>query len=107
MAEKKTDPEDEYFARLSLEQKQKLAEKMAAENAEKEKAERKVRHHMKCGKCGGDLAPKPFRGAEIDVCASCGAVLLDPGELELLAGEDKTGVLASLSKLFTGKVQVG
>jgi hypothetical protein len=107
VAEKKTDAEDEYFARQTLEQKQKLAQQLATEKAAKEAAERKALHANKCGKCGGDLVEKGFRGVEIDVCTSCGAVLLDPGELEQLAGADKTGVLASLSKLFTGKVEIG
>jgi hypothetical protein len=106
VAEKKTDAEDEYFARQTLEQKQKLAQQIAAEKAVKEAAERKALHANKCGKCGAELAPKAFRGVEIDVCGNCGAVLLDPGELEKLAGEDRTGVLASLSKLFTGKVDI-
>ena len=32
------------------------------------------------------MEPKIFQGVEIDICPSCGAVLLDPGELEELAG---------------------
>jgi hypothetical protein len=30
----------------------------------------------------------------------CGAVLLDPGELEQLAGADATGTLSGLANLF-------
>jgi Zn-finger nucleic acid-binding protein len=34
-----------------------------------------------------------FKGVEIERCAGCGAVLLDPGELEELAGKDQSGGL--------------
>ena len=67
----------------------------------KERAERKALHAMRCGKCGGLLKPRPFRGIEIDVCEDCGVVLLDPGELEILAGKDETGVISSLASLFS------
>jgi Zn-finger nucleic acid-binding protein len=41
-----------------------------------------------------------FRGVEVEVCPQCGAVLLDRGELERLAGEEHEGVLTALSALF-------
>jgi Zn-finger nucleic acid-binding protein len=47
------------------------------------------------------VTPLGFRGVEIDVCESCGVVLLDPGELETLAGKDETGVIKSLASWFT------
>lgn len=100
MSDKSGDPEAEYFARLDREKKQALAEQLADEKAKAEREERKTLHAMRCGKCGGQLEPKPFRGVTIDVCADCGAVLLDPGELEELAGKDESGALASLSRFF-------
>ncbi len=45
------------------------------------------------------MAPKLFKGVEIDVCGDCGAVLLDPGELEQLAGEESHG-LQNLAAFF-------
>jgi hypothetical protein len=97
----KQDAEAEYFARLDREKKEALAAQLAAEKAQKEKEERKALHWMHCGKCGGNLKPQGFRGVEIDVCESCGVVLLDPGELETLAGKDETGVIKSLASWFT------
>ena len=41
-----------------------------------------------------------FKGVEIEVCPNCGAVLLDPGELETLAGEDQAGVVEMIAGLF-------
>ena len=100
MSDKSSNPEAEYFARLDKEKKEALAQQVAAERAETEKVERKRLHDMRCGKCGGALAPRAFRGVTIDVCGDCGAVLLDPGELEQLAGKDETGALASLARFF-------
>lgn len=102
MPSDKSNPEAEYFARLDAEKKQKLAEQLAAENAEAERAERKRLHAGHCGRCGGALEVKPFRGIEIDVCSACGAVLLDPGELEQVAGDDQSGVAKAIASLFSG-----
>ena len=100
MSDKTSDSEAEYFARLDREKKASLAEQVAAEKAQAEKEEHAKLHFMRCGKCGGELAPHPFRGVTIDVCGGCGAVLLDPGELETLAGKDDSGALASLARFF-------
>lgn len=103
MSDKTTDPEAEYFGRLDAEKKKALQEKVSAENAVADKEARRKLHDLRCGKCGGQMAPQAFRGVTIDVCPDCGSVLLDPGELEQLAGKDTSGSLASLAKFFTGK----
>ena len=94
------DAEEEYFIRQDLEKKAALAAQVAEEQAAAARAEAKALHHMRCGKCGGQLTPRPFRGVEIDVCGQCGAVLLDKGELEQLAGGDQSGVIASILSTF-------
>ncbi len=98
-----TDLEEAYFAQRDQENKQKLAAQLAEEHAVAAAAERKALHGGKCGKCGGALAPQVFRGEQIDVCGDCGAVLLDPGELQKLAGEDESSVLHGLAALFGGR----
>jgi hypothetical protein len=100
MSDKTTDPEAEYFARLDREKKAALAEQVAAEKALAEREANKALHHNRCGKCGGELAAQAFRGIEIDVCKACGSVLLDPGELEQLAGKDESGAISSLARFF-------
>jgi hypothetical protein len=100
MSEKGHDAEAEYFARIDRENKERLARQVAEENAVAEAAERKALHAGRCGKCGAALQARNFRGVEIDVCTGCGAVLLDPGELEQLAGRDESGVVASLASFF-------
>ena len=100
MSERKS--EDEYFKRIEAEQKAKLKAKMDAENAEQSKEDRKTLHWNKCGKCGADMDTKVFRGIEIELCPECGAVLLDPGELQQLAGEDNSAVFSSFFSMFGG-----
>ena len=46
------------------------------------------------------MAPQTFRGVTIDLCPDCGSVLLDPGELEQLAGKDDSCALAGLARFF-------
>ncbi len=91
-----TTSEQEYFHKLAQEQLAKLREVAAIENAEAAAAAARELHFHKCGKCGADMKTEIFKGVEIERCPSCGAVLLDPGELEQLAGKDESGFFASL-----------
>ncbi len=96
----KHDLEDDYFKRIDREKKEALKKQLDAEKAVNAKLERAQLHHDHCGKCGGTMRPKMFKGVEIDICGDCGSVLLDPGELELLAGDDQPGMLGSLTELL-------
>ena len=96
----KSNPEDEYFARLEAEKKARLARILSDEDQERKAAELKALHHMHCGKCGQQMFTTSFRGVEIEVCPGCGSVLLDPGELQQLAGEDRHGTLQTIATLF-------
>lgn len=100
MPDPKGSPEDEYFAREDAAKKAALKDQADAEARTAARAAEKAAHRQRCGKCGGELSPRPFRGVEIDVCTGCGAVLLDPGELETLAGKDESGVVQELARLF-------
>ena len=92
--------EEEYFARIEAEKRERLAAILADEEAKEQAASLKALHHMHCGKCGQVMKATHFKGVEIDVCTVCSAVLLDPGELELLAGEDRAGVIANIASVF-------
>ena len=94
--------EEEYFRKLDQEAKAKLKAKLDQQHAEAERAARRELHFLKCGKCGNDMSTKVFRGIEIEVCSECGSVLLDPGELEELAGRDTTDVFTSFFGMFGG-----
>jgi rubrerythrin len=92
--------EDEYFARIEAEKKARLASQLDDEDAEANAAELKALHAMHCGKCGQKMISTHFKGVEIEVCPSCGAVLLDPGELEQLAGDEQHGAVLHIARLF-------
>jgi hypothetical protein len=87
--------EEEYFHRQQVEQLAKLRKVAAMESAEAAIAAAKELHFHKCGKCGADMKTEIFKGVEIERCG-CGSVLLDPGELEQLAGKDQSGFFAAL-----------
>ncbi len=103
MSNEKNASEEEYFVRIEREERVKAAAEADKAKAEAARAELKALHQQRCGKCGGELKAQDFRGVEIDVCEACGSVLLDPGELELLAGKDASGALAGLAALFRFK----
>ena len=93
--------EDEYFQRLDAEAREAMKAQIEAETSKMEEEERKKLHFHKCGKCGSDMETLGFRGVEIERCGVCGAVLLDPGELEQLAGDDQSGVISNLLSVFS------
>jgi hypothetical protein len=95
------DLEAEHFAKLDREKLAKLKAKQQAEAAAMAAEELRQLHHHRCGKCGTAMDTHPFRGVEIEICPACGAVLLDNGELETLAGQDQTGIVAGLFGLFS------
>jgi hypothetical protein len=95
--------EDEYFHKLDQEAKNRLKEAQDARDREEALARRKALHANKCGRCGGDMHPRAFRGVEIDVCGECNAVLLDPGELEQLADRDRGGFATNFFESFRRK----
>lgn len=101
MTDKPTRNEDEFFAREEAEKLHKLhSEKLKTISKEKQEAEKQA-HWMKCGKCGYDLQTIRWRNVDVDKCFRCGAILLDDGELEKLAGqEDSKQFVSSFLGLF-------
>ena len=96
----KSQPEEEYFARVEAQKTEQLAKEIAKKEAEEAADSLKELHYLHCGKCGKKMDTTTFKGVEIEVCPNCGAVLLDPGELESLAGEDQAGVVGMIAELF-------
>jgi uncharacterized protein len=95
--------EDDYFHKLDQEAKAKLKARLEAEKAIADREARRELHYFKCGKCGADMKTETFRGLAIEVCTECSAVLLDPGELQTLAGSDDTAVFSSFFSMFGGR----
>jgi hypothetical protein len=92
--------ESDYFGKLEQEKLSKLA----AQRADREVAEAaetlRKKHWMRCAKCGNVMETMGFRGVEIERCPGCGGVYLDKGELEILAGKDRSGFFGNLSELL-------
>jgi hypothetical protein len=100
MPVKPTENEEEYFARAEAERKKKQAEEYARKLAEQQKQELKDRHWMHCPKCGMELQTVKYRDIEVDRCFSCNGTWLDQGELEKVAGSEKSGALSALLRIF-------
>lgn len=95
-----TRTEEEYFARIEASKKARLGALLADEDARTESERLKELHRLRCGKCGQQMQTTHFKGVEIEVCTTCGAVLLDAGELQLLAGEERHGILTAVAHVF-------
>lgn len=91
--------EEEYFAREEISKLNKLADEIRSKQTEEEKKKLKDLHFMHCPKCGLDLKEILYKGVMIDKCFHCGAVTLDDGELEKLAGEEES-LISSIVGLF-------
>jgi len=102
-----SNPEEEYFARIEAEKRERLARQLDDERARHEAVALKEAHHLHCGKCGQKMMTTVFKGVEIEVCPGCGAVLLDPGELEQLAGEDQSSLFHTLGQMFGMSSETG
>lgn len=98
MSERKN--EDEYFHRRDAEAIAKLRADLQAQGVAEDAANLRAAHAGHCGKCGGNLEERPFKGIDIDVCLSCGAVLLDPGELQKIATDDHAGFVSNFLGAF-------
>lgn len=105
MPVKPSEAEEEHFARIEFERRKKAAAERAAALAAEERSRLKALHHMRCPKCGMELAEIAFRQIRIDRCTSCSGVWLDAGELEAVTDEEgkdgKGGFLSSFTGLFS------
>jgi hypothetical protein len=104
MTDKPSRAEDEFFAREEAEKLHRLHVEKLRQQTKEEIEQQKQLHWMKCGKCGYDLQTIRWRNVDVDKCFRCGAILLDDGELEKLAGKENTGqFMQSFTSLFKSK----
>lgn len=92
--------EEEYFARIEFERRQK---KLEAEHEHlKVAAKKKLKetHWMRCPKCGMEMVELEFEGVKIDKCTKCLGIYLDDGELDLLSAPKNKGALSRFAGLF-------
>lgn len=80
--------EEEYFARLEVEKKCKIAEKKRSELETKEIEGLKEKHFMHCAECGLKLETVVFKGLSVHKCFHCGGAYLSKEAFRRLCGED-------------------
>ena len=93
---KPSDKEEEYFARLEMEQRKKREAERQKRFAEEEKKRLKELHYMHCPKCGMELSEMDYKGIRIDKCFHCEGIWLDAGELDEISNLEKS----ALTRLF-------
>ena len=93
-------PEEEYFKRTEAE-KLKAAQQLHVDKMKhKEKLELKLKHHMRCPKCGQELKEIVTNNVHVDKCFSCGGIWLDEGELEEITKDSSNSTFAKIVKLL-------
>jgi hypothetical protein len=100
--ESKAGSEEAYFKEQEQKQIKKLRETASKESNEKYRDE----HKYHCFRCGTRSLAQVDRGdIKIDICVNedCGAVHLDPGELEDILKNEKVvlGIRKSIFSVFT------
>ena len=96
---KPSQEEEEYFAKVEIQKKQALAEKLKDQMAGADLEELKKLHWKHCANCGFEMHAVVFKGVSIDKCPHCGAIFLAPGELEELAGHEG-GFISGVLSIF-------
>lgn len=86
--QKPHEAEEEYFARLEVEKKCKIAEKKMAELKIQEIEKLKKVHHKHCSECGYELQTIVFKGMSVNKCFGCGGAFLSKEAFQKLCGED-------------------
>ena len=92
--------EDEYFARIEFEKRQKRIEEKQQDMQKSEKEKLKDLHWMNCPKCGMEMIEIDFEGVKVDKCSSCLGIYFDDGELGQLTQNTEKGFLRRLYSIF-------
>jgi len=92
-----SEKEEEYFARLAYEKKQKVEREKHEKLKGEERQKLKELHFMRCPKCGMELIEIDYKNIKIDKCSECEGIWLDAGEMDTVASLEKS----SLDKLFS------
>jgi hypothetical protein len=99
MMEKPSSNEEEYFAKLELERRRKMAEERQAVLKVEEREKERAFHHMKCPKCGMQLEEIAYGDVKVDKCFGCEGIWLDKGEIDVIRKKE-AGFVGNLLKVF-------
>ena len=89
---KPSEKEEEYFARLEYEKRQKIEREKHENLKAAELTKLKKLHFMRCPKCGMELIEIDYKDIKIDKCSECEGIWLDAGEMEAVAKMEKSGL---------------
>ena len=92
MAQKPSEKEAEYFARMEFERNKKIEDEKHRKLAGEERRRLSALHHMRCPKCGLELIEIDYKGIKVDKCSECEGVWLDAGELETVSKLEQSGL---------------
>jgi hypothetical protein len=84
LRDKRKADEERFFA----ERDKALVEKLKREKTEAQLKEIRELAHMRCPKCGDQLATLEHHGVTVEECPNCRGMWLDQGELETIAGRE-------------------
>jgi len=98
----KTKPEEEYFARVEFDKRQKALKEKHRRLQKEERKRRKEEHWMQCPKCGMEMVEITFEGIHVDKCSECLGIFFDNGEIEQLIEKNKPGFLSRMTSIFSG-----
>jgi hypothetical protein len=98
----KTKPEEEYFARVEFDKRQKALKEKQRRFQKEERKRRKEEHWMQCPKCGMEMVEITFEGIHVDKCSECLGIFFDNGEIEQLIEKNKPGFLSRMTAIFSG-----
>ncbi len=87
-----SEKEEEYFARLEYEKRQKIEREKHENLKAAELTKLKKLHFMRCPKCGMELIEIDYKDIKIDKCSECEGIWLDAGEMEAVAKMEKSGL---------------
>jgi hypothetical protein len=99
MMEKPSSNEEEYFAKLELERRRKMAEERQAALKVEEREKERALHHMKCPKCGMQLEEIAYGDVKVDKCFGCEGIWLDKGEIDVIRKKE-AGFVGNLLNVF-------
>ncbi len=97
MANKPSEKEQEYIARMEFEKLQKMKAESQKKLAAEEKNRLRELHYMRCPKCGMELVEIDYQSIMVDKCTKCEGIWLDAGEFESVSKLEKSGI----DKLFS------
>ena len=92
-------PESQYFEKIDVKKRRRIAEEKRKKLASEERARLKELHWRKCGNCGMEFEEISFKRENIFKCFNCGAVMLLDGTLQNLCGEERR-IIESFLDLF-------